>query len=263
MPTPLRRVILLGAPGVGKGTYARRLAPLFGLTHVVVGDLVRAQIRAGTELGRAIAETTHRGDLVDDDVILRLLTEHLRAAGLDGPEGGFMLDGVPRTLGQARAVDALLRPTLALHLTMDEGVMLHKMAARRLGRDERVYNVAYIRRGGWDMPPLLPEPTVWDADTSTLRCAHGVALAPNEHVGCARCTAGLRTREDDTVDVCRHRLATYATETRPLVQQYAPIRLDFEIDGGVEQCLPRLLALLRARDAEPRGGAPAAPGARL
>lgn len=243
--TPFRRVILLGAPGVGKGTYARRLAPLFSLEHVVVGDIVRGHIRNGTEIGKAIAETTRRGDLVEDGVVMSLLLAHLRERGLE--VGGYMLDGVPRTLGQARAVDALLRPDLALHLTMDEDVMLEKMAARRLGEsDDAVYNVAYIKRGGWDMPPLLPEPTHWDGATGQLRCAHGVALVPNALVTCERCTAGMRTREDDSLEICRHRLETYASETRPLIEHYAPIRLDFNIDGGVQQCLPRLLSLLRA-----------------
>lgn len=240
---PFSRMILLGAPGVGKGTYARRLAPLFNLEHVVVGDIVRGHVRAGTELGRSIAETTRRGDLVEDGVIMALLADHLAARGL--ADGGYVLDGAPRTLGQAATVDALLRPDLALHLTMDEDIMLEKMAARRIGPDDQVYNVAYIKRGGWDMPPLLPEPPRMDA-AGVLRCAHGAPLAPNELVGCAACTAGLATREDDRLDVCRHRLATYKAESAPLVQHYAPIRLDFELDGGVEQCFPRLLGLLRA-----------------
>lgn len=250
----LRRVILLGAPGVGKGTYARRIAPLFGLEHVVVGDIVRAHIKDGTDVGKAIAETTRRGDLVEDSVIMSLLLAHLRDRGLE--EGGYMLDGVPRTIGQAHTVDALLRPDLALHLTMDEDVMLEKMTARRLGPpgDANVYNLAYIKRGGWDMPPLLPEPTRWDDATGQLRCAHGTTLAPNELVTCKRCTEGMRMREDDSPEVCRHRLETYAAETRPLVEHYEPIRLDFNIDGGVQQCLPRLLEVLRARAGGSGGG---------
>jgi adenylate kinase len=240
----LQRVILLGAPGVGKGTYARRIAPLFNLEHVIVGDLVRSHIRSATPIGKQIADAARRGDLADDSVILSLVLEHLKARGLE--RGGYMLDGVPRTVVQAQAVDRLLRPDLALHLTMDEAVMLEKMTARRLGADDRVYNLAYIKRGGWDMPPLLPEPTRWDPADNQLHCAHGVPLTPNTLVECARCTEGLRTRDDDAIDICRHRLETYKAETAPLIAHYAPIRLDFTIGGGVDQCLPLLLDRLHA-----------------
>ncbi|KAJ1636060.1 adenylate kinase-domain-containing protein [Pavlovales sp. CCMP2436] len=184
----MRRVILLGAPGVGKGTYAKRLAPLFGLEHVVVGDIVRGHVKRGSDVGKAVAEATRRGDLVDDEIIMSLLLDHLKSRGLE--DGGYMLDGVPRTVGQAQTVDALLRPDLALHLTMEEDIMLEKMIARRGGPDNSVLNIAYIKRSGWNMPPLLAAPTRWDEKTQTLFCEHGTALVPNENVQCALCTHG-------------------------------------------------------------------------
>mmetsp|Transcript_41688 Transcript_41688/g.102881 ORF Transcript_41688/g.102881 Transcript_41688/m.102881 type:complete len:259 (-) Transcript_41688:242-1018(-) len=247
----MRRVILLGAPGVGKGTYAKRLAPLFGLEHVVVGDIVRGHVKRGSDVGKAVAEATRRGDLVDDEIIMSLLLDHLKSRGLE--DGGYMLDGVPRTVGQAQTVDALLRPDLALHLTMEEDIMLEKMIARRGGPDNSVLNIAYIKRSGWNMPPLLAAPTRWDEKTQTLFCEHGTALVPNENVQCAQCTHGLTTREDDTIDVCRHRLETYKMETAPLIVHYAPIRLDFHIDGGVQQCMPTLLSRLQAWAKEREG----------
>lgn len=245
MLAPARRVILLGAPGVGKGTYARHVAPMLGLEHVVAGDLVRREIRARTPIGQRMAAAAKRGDLVEDSDVLGLVFGHLRENGLI--EHGFMLDGVPRTLAQAREVDSIAPPDLALHLEMDEEIMLLKMVARRIGPDNGVYNLAYILRDSWYMPPLLPEPVSRDAATGEVRCAHGTVLEPNELVTCAQCTEGMVMREDDREDVCRHRLQTYKAETYPLLEHYAPIRTDFVIDGGVDACLPRLLELLRKR----------------
>jgi len=253
----IRRVILLGAPGVGKGTYTRHISPVLGLEPIVVGDLVRREVREQTPTGRAIADAARRGDLVPDNVVLDLLLDHMRKRDL--LDGGYILDGLPRNSMQAQAVDEILRPDLALHLTMDEGIMLSKMTARRLGPEDQVYNLAYIRKGDWDMPPLLPEPTRWDEACGALFCAHGTELKPNALVECPQCTAGLITREDDAPDVCRHRVEMYKRASKPLVDHYTHIRLDFEIDNGVKQCLPRLLGALDKfrRTAVPgRKGAP-------
>lgn len=238
-----QRVLLLGAPGVGKGTYARRLEPVLQARHVVAGDLVRTEIKQRSPVGLEIAALAARGDLVPDRVVLDLLRSHLCAQRL--MNGGFILDGVPRTLAQAREVDKMLQPDLALHLTMDADIVLLKMAARRLDEDGNVYNIAYINRGGWDMPPLLPQPPVYNGGTGELTCAHGVTLERNALVECPLCLSGLRRRDDDREEVCRHRLKVYEESAKDLIAHYSPIRLDFHIEGGVHETFPKLVAALQ------------------
>jgi adenylate kinase len=125
------RVILLGAPGVGKGTQAELLCRRHGWRHLATGDLLRAAVKAGTPLGRRAETTMARGDLVDDAIILGLIEEEMeRAAG-----EGVVLDGFPRTLPQAQGLDALLEQrgeTLdrVVLLTAPEEEVLRRMAGR-------------------------------------------------------------------------------------------------------------------------------------
>lgn len=238
----VRRIVILGPPGVGKGTYAGRLAPFLGLKHVIVGDLVRSEINECSKLGNEIAAVVTQGKLVADDIILQLVMKHLK--GLEG----FILDGMPRTLQQAISLDAIMPIDLALRLHLDEDIMLEKACARRIGPNGRVYNLAYVKRGMWNMPPHLPEKTRCDAE-GRLFCAHGVEIRPNQNVQCISCTKALHTREDDREDVWHRRLQAYKAQTCPVIDYYAAknIIVDFPITGDVEVCLPQALALVQER----------------
>src|SRR5215217_3241884 len=126
------RIVLLGPPGAGKGTQAARVACRFGTPHIATGDIFRANVAEGTELGRAAQEYMDRGDLVPDDVVIAMVMERLAA---DDCEAGFVLDGFPRTVEQAEALDrqlvelgSPLHAVLCFDITEDE--LLRRLAGR-------------------------------------------------------------------------------------------------------------------------------------
>jgi adenylate kinase len=237
-----RRVAFLGRPGVGKGTYASFLAPALGLRHVVVGDLVRNEIDSRTALGDKMSHHVKQGQLIPDNIIMELVASRLSELN------GFILDGMPRSLEQALALDKLLSLDLVVQLELSEEVMLQKALARRIGPDNTVYNLAYIRRDNWDMPPMLPGKIHKDSD-GRLFCEHGMEIKPNQIFDCRSCTDGLRTRADDTLEVLRERLRSYDTVSRPVVDHYISkgICLSFQIEGDVQACWPKLLKVLQEK----------------
>ena len=218
-PSPShKRLALLGAPGVGKGTYARYLGPHYSLPFISTGDLVRAEIASGSATGRRIKEATNSGQLLDDAVILDLLT-----ARLAHPDcaGGFLLDGYPRRLSQARALAELHALDLVVNLVLREDILVRKLSARRVcGGCGKNYNIADINEGEYVMPPLMPK-------------VKGV---------CDVCGGGLVQRSDDTEEVVKERLRIYEDETMPLVEFYEKQQrlVRFEVFKGVED-VPRLL----------------------
>jgi adenylate kinase len=126
------RIVLLGPPGAGKGTQAARVAGRFGCAHVATGDIFRANVAEGTELGRTAQEYMDRGDLVPDDVVIAMVMERLAERDCDG---GFVLDGFPRTVNQAEALDrrlvAMAAPLEAvLCLEAEEQELLRRLAGR-------------------------------------------------------------------------------------------------------------------------------------
>lgn len=129
------RVILLGAPGSGKGTQGQRLARRLGVPHIASGELLRAHVRAGTEIGRDIAARLARGDLVPDDLVLEIVGEAVTAAA---ETGGYILDGFPRTRAQAErahelAVERGVDAEAAVYLALDDTVARARLAGRAAG----------------------------------------------------------------------------------------------------------------------------------
>jgi adenylate kinase len=128
------RVLLIGPPASGKGTQGRRVAQIFGVTYLSSGELLRAEVAAGTELGRRVADDLANGDLVPDDVMLGVLREPLGAALLSG---GYVLDGFPRTVAQARALDEMAAamggsPEIALWFDVEDAELLRRTRTRAL-----------------------------------------------------------------------------------------------------------------------------------
>jgi adenylate kinase len=123
-------IVLLGPPGSGKGTQGKVLADHFGVPHLSTGDLLRAEVTAGTALGRRLAGVIDRGELVADELIVDVVAAALRDRGSDG----YLLDGLPRTIAQAeileRAGSPLPPPDLAVHLAIDEGVVRQRLRRR-------------------------------------------------------------------------------------------------------------------------------------
>ena len=217
--------VFLGAPGVGKGTFAGRFAPMLGVPAISTGDIIRAEIKAGSKVGLAAREFTSSGRLVPDEVVSAMVRERLQRADA---QGGWILDGYPRTVQQARDLDAAQDVSRVINITLPERVLVTKLLGRRVCGDcGKNYNVAAILDGPLDMPPLLPKP----AD-------------------CERCKGAprLTVREDDTAAVVEERMRVYYEQTAPLIDYYSKQgRLqDFAVQKGVAD-MPRLIKELTTK----------------
>eukprot|EP01083_Nonionella_stella_P096501 271324_1 len=214
--------VFLGAPGVGKGTFAKRLAPKYNVEIISTGDIIRTEIKNKTEIGMKVKEISERGDLVPDEIVTEMAKNRLKTM-----ENGWILDGFPRTVGQAEALSEFASLDFVLNLELRRDVLTEKICARRVcdGCGEN-YNVADINRDGIVMTPLLPK-------------VEGV---------CDKCGCGLKQRDDDTVEVVQNRLEIYDSQTLPLVDFYKKrgLLLDFDIKKGVDD-LPKLVELIDER----------------
>jgi adenylate kinase len=218
-------VAVLGAPGVGKGTFAARLSPLLGVPTVSSGDLIRDELRRKSAVGMALKDTIASGQLVADDVVWSLLRTRLSAS--DVSSRGFLLDGYPRRVSQAQQLAERWPVHVALNFTLDTEVLVEKALARRIcAQCGSGYNLANIVRDGYDMPPLLPR------------------VAGH----CDKCAGKLITRDDDKEHVIRERLAIYQRETVPITEFYRQqgVLLEWSVKRGVQD-LPEVLALLRTK----------------
>jgi adenylate kinase len=196
------RVVLLGPPGAGKGTQARRLATRWSVPQVATGDMLREAVAHGTRLGLEARRYMDAGDLVPDAVIIGLVRERL--AQPDGRKG-FVLDGFPRTAAQAEALDRLLEA---------EGTPLDRVVLFQVADDEPVARLS----GRW-------------VCRNCGRNYH-VTLSPPRVPGrCDACGGELYQRTDDEEATVRRRLAVYARDTRPLVNYYRQRGLLTTISG--------------------------------
>ena len=190
------RIILLGAPGAGKGTQAQFLMSKFGIPQISTGDMLRAAIKAGTELGKQAKQVMDEGKLVSDELIIGLVKERIAQ---DDCANGFLLDGFPRTIPQADAMkEAGISVDNVIEFDVDDEVIVSRMAGRRVHPGSgRVYHVTYN------------PPKVADKDDETGE--------------------DLIIRPDDQEDTVRNRLNVYHEQTKPLVDYYSK-----EADNG--QC---------------------------
>ena len=220
-----RRVVLLGAPGAGKGTQAQKLAESEHLVHLSTGDLLRAAVKAGTELGRQARAHMEAGQLVPDDLVFRVLFERLGASA-----GGFVLDGFPRNRAQAEELDRRLAAAgTPLDAVIDIEVPDAKLVARLTGR--RICK-------------------------SCGRNYHVDFLPPRRAGACDACGGELHQRADDSPHVVGERLAVYHEQTEPLKAYYRGQGLLTTVDG--DKPVAEVTSALKAALAP---GAPA-PGVR-
>jgi adenylate kinase len=220
------RMVLLGAPGSGKGTQAQRLKAKHGVPQISSGDLLRDGVARGTELGLKAKAAMDAGQLVSDDIVLGLIRERL---GRDDASNGFVLDGFPRTIDQAEALDRMLAPLnqqldVVLLLDVKRETLVQRLAGRRTCPNcGHVYNVYFS-------PSSIPD--------HCDRC-------PDHPV--------LVQRADDKEDVIKKRLEVYDAQTRPLIDHYRSKGLLRVVagEGPLDEVFARMesAALHRADDA--------------
>lgn len=218
-----RNLILLGPPGSGKGTQGERLHQDLDLPYYATGDILRAAVRDGTEIGSEAKEYMERGDLVPDEVIVGVIAERI-----DGHEAedGFILDGFPRTEPQAEALGEKMAElgrslTVALLFEVPDDEVVRRLGGRRTCPNGHIFHV--------DFDP------------------------PEQDGVCDVCGAQLEVRGDDEPEVIRHRLEQYHAKTKPLVEYYDGRGLLERIDGTrspdeVAEGIRHLLATLRMQE---------------
>ena len=209
------RVVLLGPPGSGKGTHGQRLAKALGTPVISTGDILREAVHDGTPLGRAAKATMDAGRLVSDEIMIGVVQERLDRKDA---EMGFVLDGFPRTVNQAVALDKMLdksAPLVIIDVEVPEDVLVKRLAGRRI-----------CGNCGWNALPAIER--------------------------CARCGGPLIQRSDDGEHVVRERLQIYTNSTRPLVEFYESRPTFRSVDG--DQTLESVAADLSAAVASVNGG---------
>jgi adenylate kinase len=212
-----RNWVLYGAPGSGKGTQAENLRERFSIPHVATGDILREEVRSGSELGRRAKEIMDTGSLLPDDVVIGIVRARL---GQPDCAQGFILDGFPRTLPQADALDRVLEQLARsidriIYLRVDEEELVARLADR------------------WICPTC--------GRTYSLR-----QNPPAEGMTCVDDGSRLIQRDDDKPDAVRHRIQVYVQETLPVLDFYRPSGRVREVDGegDVAQVTARVLAAL-------------------
>ena len=180
------KLVILGAPGAGKGTQAGLLADRLGIPTISTGNLLRAAMQQGTDLGKQVKEAMDAGKLVSDELIIQLVKERL---GQEDCKDGYLLDGFPRTLAQAKALSGFAKIDGALSSEVSDSEIEHRMEGRRIcSKCQATYHVE-------DNPPKV----------------EGI---------CDKCGGQLVIRKDDTHDVVENRLHIYHEETEPVKEYY-------------------------------------------
>ena len=199
------KIIMLGAPGAGKGTQAKMIAEKFGIPHVSTGDIFRANIKEGTELGRDAKKYMDQGLLVPDELTVKILLDRVAK---EDCAGGYVLDGFPRTIPQAEVLDAALdklneKIDYAVNVDVPDENIVKRMSGRR----------ACLKCG------------------ATFHVEH---IPPKQEGICDSCGGELVLRDDDKQETVQNRLKVYHDQTQPLIDYYTKKGVLKSVDGTVE-----------------------------
>ena len=196
------KIIMLGAPGAGKGTQAKQIADKYSIPHISTGDIFRANIKNGTELGKKAKQYMDQGALVPDELTCDLVMDRIQQ---DDCKNGFLLDGFPRTIPQAEALDAALgkineKMDYAIDVDVPDENIVNRMSGRR----------------------------------ACLNCGatyHLISIPPKVEGICDRCGSEIVLREDDKPETVQKRLKVYHEQTQPLIDYYKNQGILKSVDG--------------------------------
>ncbi len=213
------KAIIFGPPGSGKGTYASRLRAKLGVDVIAMGDIFREIMKEDSPLGKKVKQYVEKGLLVPDDVVIEVLKQRLAKSS---SKKGFILDGFPRTLEQANALDKIVAIDVVIKLTVPDSIIIERLSTRRICKNcGEVYNVRYLK--------------------------------PKVEGVCDKCGGQLYQRPDDTAKVIKDRIQVYEQQTQQILQHYKKKKvrfvefkceiLDMDPDVAVESILRDLKRL--------------------
>jgi len=187
------KFVIFGPPGSGKGTYASRLQSQLGVDVIAMGDIFREIIKKDTALGRKVKGFVEKGQLVPDDVVIEVLKQRLSKPS---SKKGFILDGYPRTIEQAKTLDKLIKIDAVIQLTVPEWIIIERLSSRRICKDcGEVYNIRFLKTK-----------------------VEGI---------CDKCGGKLYQRSDDTPQVIKDRIGVYERQTQPILKHYKEQKVPF------------------------------------
>lgn len=188
------RLIFLGAPGAGKGTQAKRISEKYNLPHISTGDILRKNIKEGTDLGVQAKSFIDKGLLVPDEVVINIVKDRLQQYDC---QNGYILDGFPRTVAQAEALDKVAQIDAVINIAVDPALIVDRITGRRM-------------------------------------CACGESYHISMGIGetCPKCGAKLYQRDDDKEETVKSRMKVYEEQTAPLIDYYTSKGIIKDVDGG-------------------------------
>lgn len=206
------RLMFVGPPGAGKGTQAVRIAAKYGIPHISTGDMLREEMKNGTLLGKQAKSFIDAGELVPDDVIIKMVQDRV---GRPDSAGGFLLDGFPRTREQAQALEDIASLDAVVNINVPDDKLIHRMCGRRVCRDCGA--------------------TYHESMLENLRM-------------CPRCGGELYVRDDDKEEIVRQRIIVYKQKTQPLIDYYTEKGLLHDVvgSGGIDDITDAIIAVLDA-----------------
>lgn len=192
------KLVLIGCPGAGKGTQAKKLSKHFDIAHISTGDLLREQISKGTELGKKVSEIINAGGLVSDDIVSAMLAERIKA---DDCKNGFILDGYPRNVAQAQGLEAIIgKLDKVVCFQVEDSIIVDRMTGRRgCPKCGQMFHVKYN--------------------------------PPKQDGVCDACGEALIQRKDDNEETVVNRLKVYHETTAPVINYYADKGILLEVNG--------------------------------
>ena len=203
-------IILLGAPGAGKGTQATRISEKYGLPHISTGDIFRDNIKRGTEIGLLAKSYTDKGQLVPDEVTCKIVEGRLAE---EDCKGGYLLDGFPRNLFQAQELDKFSKVDAVINIDIDLSLLMDRLCGRRVCKScGESYHVNFL----------------------------------NGKTTCEKCGGELYQRKDDNEETVGNRLKVYTEQTAPLIDYYKGKGVLIDIDGvgAIDEVFARICAAL-------------------